>query len=114
MMIEFSDLGNELRLIKLTGRLDHVGAGEIEGRFAEYCAVNNGRVLVDLSAVEFLTSFGIRLLVLNAKDVASRGGRMFLLSPKPGVRHVVEVSGVRTIIPIYESIDAARAAFLAA
>lgn len=114
MMLEFSDLSNEFRLIKLSGRLDNIGVGEIESKFAGYCAVNNGRVLVDLSAVDFLTSFGMRLLVLNAKDVASRGGRMFLLSPKPDVRNVLEVSGVRTVIPIYESVDLARSAFLAA
>lgn len=112
MQLDFSELGDKTRLIKLSGRLDIIGTGEIETRFAGYCAVNQCRILVDLSGVDFLASIGIRLLVINAKSVASRGGHMFILNPTPDVRHVLDISGIPPIIPIYDSLDSAQAASL--
>lgn len=113
MKLEFSELNGSTRLIKLSGRLDIIGTGEIETRFAGYCAVNQCRVLVDLSGVDFLASIGIRSLVINAKSVANRGGKMFILNPSPDVRHVLDISGIPPIIPIHDSLDSAQAASLA-
>ena len=112
MVLEFSELSENTVLIKLAGRLDIIGTGEIETRFAGYCAVNNSRVLVDLSGVDFLASIGIRLLVINAKSVANRGGKMFILRPSPDVRNVLDLSGIPPIIPIYDSLESAQAASL--
>ncbi len=35
---------------------------------------------------------------------------MFILNPRPEVRHILDISGIPPIIPIYESIESARAA----
>ncbi len=53
MQLQFSELDAAFRLIKLTGSLDIIGTGEIETRFAGYCALNDTCVLVDLSGVDF-------------------------------------------------------------
>jgi anti-anti-sigma factor len=112
MELQYSELENNIRLIKLVGNLDILGTGAIEIKFAGYCAGENPRVLVDLSEVEFLASIGIRLLVLNAKSIASRGGRMVLLGPIPEVRTVLEVTGIPAIIPIYDGFESAEAVLL--
>jgi anti-anti-sigma regulatory factor len=49
---------------------------------------------------------------MNAKSVANRGGRMFLLSPVPDVRNILEVTGIPMMIPIHDAIESAEAAFL--
>ena len=110
MIMHYTELGKGLRLVKLHGRLDMVGANEIESEFAASCAADHTTVLVDLSDVEFLTSFGMRLLVSNAKTVAERGGRMVVAGPSPHVKDTLDVSGVSSIIPIYESVASARSA----
>ena len=113
MELRYSQLENNIGLIKLIGKLDIVGVGEIENQFASYCAGENPRVLVDLSEVDFLASIGIRMLTLNAKSVVSRGGRMIMLHPTPDVRHVLEVTGIPAIIPIYEGLESAQTVLLA-
>jgi anti-anti-sigma regulatory factor len=60
MELQFSELNNGVSLIKLTGKPDIIGAGEIETRFAGYCSGDNVRVIVDMSGVDFLASIGIR------------------------------------------------------
>lgn len=112
MKIEYTELGSGIRLIKLIGNLDIVGVNEIEIKFAGYCAGENVRVLVDLSAVDFLASIGIRLLVTNAKSLYSRQGRMVLLNPTPDVKSVLEITGIPDIIPMYEQLESAEAVLL--
>ena len=113
MELHYSEFANNIRLIKLIGRLDIIGVGAIETQFSGYCAGEDPRVLVDLSDVEFLASIGIRLLTLNAKSISSRGGRMVLLSPTPDVRSVLEITGIPAIIPIYDGLESAQTILLA-
>ena len=113
MELQYSELENGIRLIKLIGKLDIMGVGEIETKFAGYSGGDKARVVVDLSDVDFLASIGIRLLTLNAKSVASRGGRMVLLRPTPDVRSVLEITGIPAIIPIYDGLELAETVLLA-
>lgn len=108
MEIHYSELGNGIGLIKLNGKLDIIGTGEIETKFAGYCTGDKVRMVIDLSKVDFLSSIGIRLLTLTAKSIASRGGRMALLNPVPEVQNVLEITGVPAIIPIYSHLESAE------
>jgi len=112
MRLEYAKLDNSVHLLKLSGRLDIVGTGEIETKFSGYCAIEKDRVVVDLSDVDFLAPIGIRLLVINAKSLAGRGGRMVLLHPRPDVGKVLEIAGIPAIIPIYDSLESALAVLL--
>jgi anti-sigma B factor antagonist len=113
MNMDYSELDNGIGLIKLDGKLDIIGTGEIETKFAGYCAGDKVRVVVDLSEVSFLASIGIRLLILTAKSVASRGGKMILLNPTAEVHHVLEITGIPAIIPIYSQLESAETVLLA-
>lgn len=110
--LQYTSLENNIRLIKLIGQLDINGVGMIETKFTGYCAAENPRVLVDLSEVDFLASIGIRLLTLNARSVASRGGRMVLVGATPEVRSVLEVTGIPGIIPMYDGYESAQTILL--
>jgi anti-sigma B factor antagonist len=109
----YSEIGSGISLIKLKGKLDIIGTGEIETKFTGYCAGDKVRVAVDLSQVDFLASIGIRLLMLTAKSVATRGGKMVLLNPIPEVQNVLEITGIPAIIPIYSQLESAEAVLLA-
>ena len=112
MELQYSEIEN-IRLIKLIGRLDISGVSAIETKFSEYSAGEHPRVVVDLSEVDFLASIGIRLLTLNAKSIESRGGRMVLLNPKPDVKDVLDITGIPAIISIYDDLKSAEAALMA-
>jgi anti-anti-sigma factor len=113
MELQYSELENNIRLIKLIGSLDILGVGDIETKFTGYCSGETPRVLVDMSDVEFLASIGIRLLIINAKSMASRKGRMVLLGPTPEVRNILEITGIPAIIPMYDGFESAEAVLLA-
>lgn len=113
MELQYSELASGIRLIKPTGRLDIMGVNAIDVKFAGYCSGENVRVLVDLSGVDFMASIGIRLLTSNAKSLLSRGGKMVLLNPSSDVRGVLEMTGIPSVIPLYDSLESAQAVLLA-
>jgi anti-sigma B factor antagonist len=108
MELQFSEGEHNIRFIKLIGKFDMIGAGEIETQFAGYGSGENVRVIVDFSEVSFLASSGVRLLLLTAKSISKRGGKMVILNPIPDVQNVLEASGVPGIIPIYSSLESAE------
>lgn len=113
MEIQYSEIENGIRLIALEGRFDIIGTGQIETKFSGYCSGLNVRVVVDMSKVDFIASIGIRLLMLTAKSIASRGGRMVILNPTPDVFSVLEVTGIPAIIPVYSNLESAETILMA-
>lgn len=113
MELQYRELENNIRLIKLHGKLDIDGTNQIESQLADYCEGENPRIVLDLIDVDFLASIGIRLLTLTAKSVASRGGKMVLLNPTPDVRHVLDVTGIPAMIPVYENLESAETVLFA-
>lgn len=114
MELNVSELGKGITLIKLHGRLDIIGVNQIETKFAAYCSGENARVIVDMAGVEYLASIGIRLLVVNAKSLKSRNGKMALLNPIPDVMNVLEITNIPSIIPVYSQLESAEAVLLGA
>jgi anti-sigma B factor antagonist len=53
-----------------------------------------GTAVVDLSAVTFLDSVGIRGLVQAQTTLRKRGDRLILRDPSPSVRRLLELSGM--------------------
>ena len=113
MELQVRELENGIRLMTLNGQLDIDGTNQIETQLAELCAGENQRILLDLSGVSFLASIGIRLLTLTAKSIVSRNGKIVLLHPTPDVQHVLDVTGIPTMIPVYDSFESAETILLA-
>jgi anti-anti-sigma factor len=99
MNMDVTEIAQGMVKVKLAGRLDMAGAARIDLGFSAIAGANRG-IVVDLSDVTFLASIGIRTLVLGAKTVLRRGGKLVLLSPTPDVEQVLEVTGVTDLMPI--------------
>jgi anti-anti-sigma factor len=105
------DAGSTAKVI-LNGKLDISGADKISLPLATLAGGKSG-VLVDMTAVTFLASIGIRHLVAASKALTRRGGRLVLLNPNPMVTDVLTTSGVAELMTIARS-DAEAAAALGA
>ncbi len=113
MHIDHEQLEGSVLRINLAGRMDATGSEEIDAKLAALTAQPGIAVIVDLSKVAFLASIGIRTLLVYAKALRSRGGRMVLLNPDAGVARVMEVAGLSTIISVVRDLEAARAVLAA-
>lgn len=109
MQIEAEPLEGGILKISLAGRMDVQGAQSVDLKFTSHAA-SQSAVVVDISAVDFLASIGIRTLLMTAKAMAKRGGKLALLNPNDTVRNVLEMAGIDTLIPICVSLEEARSA----
>jgi len=108
------NLDGDLTRISLDGRLDLEGTQQVEQQFSYRTTTSPGRFAIDLSAVTFIASIGIRMLLTAARAQAQRGGKMILISPAGMSRKVLETAGVDELVPIVGDLDAARSALGAA
>jgi anti-sigma B factor antagonist len=113
MPITFDDSTEAVRRIQLSGRLDIPGIEAVSAAFAELSVSTGRHVVVDLSGVTFLVSFGIRELITNAKAIQQRGGRMVICVGGNGaVSKTLETTGIDTLIPTFADTAQADAAAL--
>jgi anti-anti-sigma factor len=112
MSISHEDVGENLRRIQISGRLDIPGTDEIATKLAALTNSSRKSVVVDLTSLQFLASIGIRALISSAKTVKQRGGKMVLVALSgSSVVMSLEATGVNELIPVFMSAaDAERAA----
>lgn len=109
MQISISEGTGPTAKLRLEGKLDIVGVDEVAAPLAALSQTKSS-LLIDMARVTFLTSPGIRQLVMASRALARRGGRLVLLRPNETVIDVLVVSGVRDLMTIAQTEAAAEAA----
>jgi anti-anti-sigma factor len=98
LILESSELPGGIRLLKLQGNIDLMGVNAVSTRFYAYCGGESPQVSVDLSAVGFVASLGIGMLLQAAKTVKARGGQLQFINPTPAVLSTLEISGLSQFV----------------
>lgn len=112
MELVVDEVNPDTTCLKMSGRLDHKGAGEIEMRFTALTSTNSDNIAVDMHDVDFIASIGMRLLLTCAKAKSARGGRMVLFGLQPLVMEALASAGIDTLIPIQADRQAALSALV--
>jgi anti-sigma B factor antagonist len=114
MSISHTDVGENLRKIFISGRLDLPGTESVAGELEKLAAAPKKGVVVDVSSLKFLASLGIRALLKSAKAVEKRGGRMVLVvGTNSHVMMSLEATGASDLLPTFKSYDEAERAAVA-
>jgi len=104
-----ASLTRDLALVSVSGELDLYTAGSLKARIDEAGAVGADTVLVDLSAVSFVDSTALGVLVQESKRLEGRGHSLVLVTNDPRTRRVVEVTGLNRVLRTYATLQDALA-----
>ena len=111
--ITHEDIGDDLRRIVISGRLDTPGTDEIAPQLHELAAAPIRSVIVDLSAVPFAASIAIGQLIATAQEVKARGGHMVLLASGTSmVMTTLKTGAIDRVIPVFQYLPEAYAGAL--
>ena len=101
-------------LLSVGGDLDVAGAPEL--RQAVVTALNEGArdLILDISELDFVDSFGIGVIVGALKRARQRGGEVVLVCPVPRIRRVFELCDLDRIFVLHDSVEDAESTALAA
>lgn len=94
-------------IVSVNGRMDVLSAPEFEKKIGEWIEKGELNFIIDFSGLVFISSAGLRSILITAKKLEAKKGRIALSSPKDVVKKVLEISGFYALIPTYESVEAA-------
>jgi anti-sigma B factor antagonist len=109
MDMAVEEVAGGITKVVLRGRFDTTGAVMVELPFNKV-ATEKRAVMVDLSDVSFMSSYGIRVLLVGAKIISGKGGKLVILCPDNYVGKVLTTAGMDALIPVLQSESAAAAA----
>ena len=99
-----------LMIVSPIGRVDGVGAPDLEKRFSDIAERGEFQLLVDCARMDYISSAGLRTLLIGARQCQQNGGGLSVCALRPECRQVMEISGFLAILKSYDTRDDAIAA----
>lgn len=97
-------------VVSPAGRLDATGAPILETRMSAIVARGTTRVVLDGRGLTYLSSAGLRALVVSAQSCRKEGGDLAVAELDPRCRSVMEASGLLSVLDYHDTVEAALAA----
>jgi anti-anti-sigma factor len=107
------------RVLAVRGRLDAAGADALEAalsaQLAQAGADGVAHLVLEFAAVDYISSAGLRVLMLGARQARAAGIALAIAAMQPLVSEIFRISRFDTFIPVHASVaDALSAGAIAA
>jgi anti-anti-sigma factor len=93
--------------VRPKGRLDSASGPAFEKDLLSRIDEGRRRLLLDFAELQYISSAGLRIVLLAAKKMKGAGGKLALCSLNPQIAEVFEISGFSHILDIHPSRESA-------
>lgn len=100
---------NGILVVSIGGMLDASGVEAVVDGLDEAISHYTGPVIADLSAVDYLSSAGLALLVSRGKRQRGRGGDLVVVANSQRLLEVFDLTGFGGLFSVYETMEDALA-----
>ena len=90
-------------IARAEGRVDGNNAREFEGKLNAAIGEDDRLLVMDLQDLSYISSAGLRVFLMIAKEFQRRGGKLVVCSLTDTINEVFEISGFSKIIPTHAS-----------
>ncbi len=98
-------------ILSLLGRLDELATAEVERAFTGILNNEGQGLIVDMEGVEYVSSSGLRVLLMLMKAMKNQQRVLKLCNLSPFVAEVFEVSNFSVMFDVHDSLESARREF---
>ena len=98
MTITENKTANSLELV-ISGRLDTSTAPELEAKLKQI-AKETQTLYLNLQNIQYISSAGLRVVLLAHKLMLPTGGKMIIRSPSAFCKQVLEATGMDSILTV--------------
>lgn len=91
------------------GRLDATNSNEMMDKLMAAFDAGDHHIVVDLGQLEYISSAGLRSLLVGAKRASAEGGKIVISRPEDYIKEVFDAAGFSAIFSIYASTEEAIA-----
>ncbi len=95
-------------IASISGRLDGATSPQVERELV--ARLGDRRLILDMSSLKYISSAGLRVVLVVAKSLKQSGGAFVIAGIPPHIRDVFEISGFLRIILTAENRNEALAA----
>jgi len=95
------------------GRIDQASADAFQAGLEPHlarCRADEAPLVIDMSEVNYISSVGLRVFMVAAKQVKAQSGRIAVASLTPMVKEVFEISRFNLVLALYDDVASACAA----
>jgi anti-anti-sigma factor len=92
------------RVVSPHGRLDHDNCDAFQHELADHldaCAESGAALVLDMSGLEYVSSAGLRCLMIAARQAAARQGRVVAAAPQAVVAEILQISRFNLVLPVF-------------
>ena len=93
-----------------TGKIDHPNAQRLQEALTpilDEVSVKDGKLLLDFGRVEYISSMGLRVLMIAAKRMRSHDGRIAVAALQPAVAEIFEIARFKHVLEAFPTVRAA-------
>ena len=91
----------DVSLVALAGHLDTNTSPRVQEALDALVTGGGGAIVVDFTALEYISSAGLRVLLATVKRLERDGGKLHLFGLNETVREVFDISGFSMILPVF-------------
>ena len=106
MQISVTESG-EIRIVSFDGDLDGQTSPMAQNALQELLGQGARFILIDCRKLSFISSVGLRVLLVAAKQAQHAQGGVRICAANESVMEVFNMTGFDTIIPVHASLDEA-------
>ncbi len=101
----------DVTLIQIQGRIDQKTAKDFENALKphlnECLAGEYHKILMDLGGVDFMTSAGLRVLMIAARACDKQKGEIAVAALQPAIKEIFKISRFDLVLKIYPTVQSA-------
>jgi anti-sigma B factor antagonist len=98
---------DDISIISVLGRIDASSAPDLEDALNQCVNAGSGKMVLDFSGVDYVSSAGLRVLLSVRKLLVPLKGELVIAGLRPFVREVFDMTGFSRIFPLYNTTDEA-------
>lgn len=102
---------DQATIVMIEGRLDSSNSGTLEKKITALLEAGESSFLFDFTAMDYISSAGLRVLLMTAKKSKANGGRVALSALTENVKEVFDIAGFTGIFPIFATSEEALGSF---
>lgn len=106
-----SETTGDIVIISPAGRIDHNSAESFKDALVSHvdgCAENSLKVIVDMSGVTYMSSVGLRALMIAAKRSKELDVKIVIADMQSEMKEIFEISRFHLIFDTYASVSDAK------
>ena len=106
-----TDNSQSISVVKVKGRIDSETAPDFDTALLKLLNDNRNKIVLNLQAVEFLSSAGLRAMVKALKGAQKSGGDVHLASVSEPIEVILRTVGMMQMFKMYSTSEEAAAGF---